>query len=190
MGAVIGAVVLAGGAGRRLGGADKPNLAVGGKRLIDRVLAALAGLDEVVVVGEVAVAAGVRVVREDPPGGGPAAAVVAGLAALSPRLTQVGLFAADLPFLDVAELVASATATTGALYADETGSAQWLCSLWPADALRYRAAQHPDSDGLPLRALLADMPAIRLTATTAPPPWYDCDTEETLAQARAWLEAM
>ncbi|MGV9756153.1 NTP transferase domain-containing protein, partial [Streptomyces tricolor] len=34
------AVVLAGGAARRLGGADKPGLRVGGRALLDRVLAA------------------------------------------------------------------------------------------------------------------------------------------------------
>ncbi|MGW7786766.1 NTP transferase domain-containing protein, partial [Streptomyces tricolor] len=37
------AVVLAGGAARRLGGADKPGLRVGGRALLDRVLAACAG---------------------------------------------------------------------------------------------------------------------------------------------------
>ncbi|MFD9249059.1 NTP transferase domain-containing protein, partial [Streptomyces bottropensis] len=37
------AVVLAGGAARRLGGADKPALRVGGRALLDRVLTACAG---------------------------------------------------------------------------------------------------------------------------------------------------
>ncbi|WP_198601894.1 NTP transferase domain-containing protein, partial [Streptomyces sp. MH60] len=37
------AVVLAGGAARRLGGADKPGLRVGARALLDRVLAACAG---------------------------------------------------------------------------------------------------------------------------------------------------
>ncbi|NEC15321.1 NTP transferase domain-containing protein, partial [Streptomyces sp. SID8014] len=36
------AVVLAGGGARRLGGVDKPGLRVGGRALVDRVLAACA----------------------------------------------------------------------------------------------------------------------------------------------------
>ncbi|MGW4109093.1 NTP transferase domain-containing protein, partial [Streptomyces sp. NPDC004976] len=39
-GAGYDAVVLAGGAARRLGGADKPGVRVGGRALLDRVLAA------------------------------------------------------------------------------------------------------------------------------------------------------
>ncbi|MEU9382801.1 NTP transferase domain-containing protein, partial [Streptomyces sp. NPDC048279] len=37
------AIVLAGGAARRLGGADKPSVRVGGRPLLDRVLTACAG---------------------------------------------------------------------------------------------------------------------------------------------------
>ncbi|MFF1746700.1 NTP transferase domain-containing protein, partial [Streptomyces mirabilis] len=44
------AVVLAGGAARRLGGADKPGLRVGGRPLLDRVLAACATAATTVVV--------------------------------------------------------------------------------------------------------------------------------------------
>ncbi|MEH6375729.1 NTP transferase domain-containing protein, partial [Streptomyces sp. KLMMK] len=40
------AVVLAGGAARRLGGADKPTLRVGGRTLLDRVLEACADAEE------------------------------------------------------------------------------------------------------------------------------------------------
>lgn len=46
------AVVLAGGAARRLGGADKPGLRVGGRPLLDRVLAACATATTTVVVAE------------------------------------------------------------------------------------------------------------------------------------------
>uniref|UniRef100_UPI00055F84E1 molybdenum cofactor guanylyltransferase n=1 Tax=Kitasatospora sp. MBT63 TaxID=1444768 RepID=UPI00055F84E1 len=92
------AVVLAGGAAARLGGADKPGLTVGGRSLLDRVVAACEGADRIVVVGPQRATAGVRWAREEPPGGGPVAAVAAGLAQVT--ADRVLLLAADLPFLD------------------------------------------------------------------------------------------
>ncbi|MEE4545309.1 NTP transferase domain-containing protein [Streptomyces sp. V4-01] len=77
------AVVLAGGAARRLGGADKPALPVGGRMLLDRVLAACPGARATVVVGpRRPTSRPVRWTREDPAGGGPLPALAAGLAAL------------------------------------------------------------------------------------------------------------
>ncbi|WUM18125.1 NTP transferase domain-containing protein [Micromonospora sp. NBC_00330] len=94
------AVVLAGGAARRMGGLDKPALPVGGRPMRDRVLAAVSDAAPRVLVGAAdAVPAGVRVVREDPPGGGPVAAAAAGLALLDPDVSVVALLAADLPLL-------------------------------------------------------------------------------------------
>ncbi|MET8305715.1 NTP transferase domain-containing protein [Micromonospora sp. NPDC005173] len=94
------AVVLAGGAARRMGGVDKPALPVGGRPMRDRVLAAVADAAPRVLVGPAdAVPDGVRVTREDPPGGGPVAATAAGLALLDPGTTLVALLAADLPLL-------------------------------------------------------------------------------------------
>ncbi|MGW2299809.1 NTP transferase domain-containing protein [Streptomyces sp. NPDC001809] len=77
------AVVLAGGAARRLGGADKPGVRVGGRPLLDRVLAACRGAERTVVVGAPRpTVRPVRWTREDPPGGGPLAALDAGVRAL------------------------------------------------------------------------------------------------------------
>jgi molybdopterin-guanine dinucleotide biosynthesis protein A len=82
-------IVLAGGAARRLGGADKPALTVAGRSLLDGVLDRAAGLDPagIVVVGpHRPTSAAVRWAREQPPGGGPLAALAAGLAAVpAPR---------------------------------------------------------------------------------------------------------
>ncbi|MFG2051587.1 molybdenum cofactor guanylyltransferase [Micromonospora sp. NPDC048935] len=94
------AVVLAGGSARRMGGVDKPALPVGGRPMRLRVLAAVSDARPRVLVGPVdAVPEGVRVTREDPPGGGPVAAAAAGLALLDPDTTRVALLAADLPLL-------------------------------------------------------------------------------------------
>lgn len=80
------ALVLAGGRARRLGGVSKPDVVVGGRRLLAHVLGAVDGPDvrRVVVVGPgtLAVPDGVTRTLEDPPDGGPVAGIAAGLAAL------------------------------------------------------------------------------------------------------------
>ncbi|WP_433857230.1 DUF6457 domain-containing protein [Streptomyces kronopolitis] len=109
---VYDALVLAGGAARRLGGADKPALSVGGRPLLDRVLAACPDAARTVVVGpgRPTVRPVVRAL-EDPPGGGPLAALEAGLRHTTAPVVLV--LSADLPFLTaetVHRLLASATA--------------------------------------------------------------------------------
>ncbi|MPV37001.1 NTP transferase domain-containing protein, partial [Georgenia subflava] len=80
-GPAFDAVVLAGGTGRRLGGAAKPEVTLHGRRLLDHALGATAGAGRVVVVAPPAVDVPAGVVRalEDPPHGGPVAGVAAGL---------------------------------------------------------------------------------------------------------------
>lgn len=74
------ALVLAGGEARRLGGASKPEVEVGGRALLDHVLDATATARHVVVVGPESLARpGVPTVREHPPSGGPVAGIEAGL---------------------------------------------------------------------------------------------------------------
>ncbi|MET8678411.1 DUF6457 domain-containing protein [Streptomyces sp. NPDC004647] len=92
------AVVLAGGAAKRLGGADKPGLRVGGRPLLDRVLGACADATGIVVVGRRRPT--VRPVgwaREEPPGSGPLAALDAGLRQVTAPVVLA--LSADLPFL-------------------------------------------------------------------------------------------
>lgn len=84
---LLDAIVLAGGRSSRLGGSPKAELLVEGRRLVDiAVEAALAaGCRHVVVVGPDALAplpTAVALTRENPPFGGPAAALAAGLTAL------------------------------------------------------------------------------------------------------------
>ncbi|WP_136192826.1 molybdenum cofactor guanylyltransferase [Actinomyces procaprae] len=84
-------VVLAGGTGRRLGGASKPDVLLDGTRLLDHVLSGIEHVrtelppGRVVVVAPptVMVPAGVLQALEDPPLGGPVAGIAAGLARLA-----------------------------------------------------------------------------------------------------------
>lgn len=82
-------IVLAGGSGRRLGGADKAAVTVAGRTLLSRALDARVLAARTVVVAPKssrpaagAAAAEVLWALEDPPLGGPVAGVAAGLAAL------------------------------------------------------------------------------------------------------------
>ncbi|WP_158079412.1 NTP transferase domain-containing protein, partial [Actinomadura sp. CNU-125] len=69
-------MLLAGGAARRFGGADKPAARVGDRALLEHVAAAASGAARLVVVGPARdVAADAVRVREDPPGGGPVPAL-------------------------------------------------------------------------------------------------------------------
>ena len=184
------AVVLAGGTGRRLGGADKPGLLVAGVSLLDRVLAALPDVPVVVVGGRRTTCRPVRWAREQPPGGGPLAALAAGLPVVDVGQATggpVAVLAADLPFLDAVtlrRLTAAARGHDGALLVDPDGREQWLCGVWDTGALRGALAGVQPHGGR-LRAVLAGLDAVRLPATG--PQWLDCDTPGQLAAARARL---
>ena len=173
-------MLLAGGAGSRLGGVDKAALRLGGATLLERALAALEALD-VVVVGPPRDLPGVRVVREDPPLSGPAAAVVAGLAAL-PDADVVLLLAVDLPRLPEAlPLLLAAPADDGGVIAvDADGRDQWLLGRYRGDALRAAASSLGDPAGRSLRSLVGglDLARVRL------PPGLEADVD-TVADARA-----
>lgn len=169
---------------------DKPALTVGSTTLLDRVLAAAADLaDQLVVVGpQRPTLRPVQWVREDPPGGGPVAALAAGLAVVG--APAVLLLAADLPFLDAGTLRAllgAADGHDGALVVDGDGREQWLCGAWSTAALRAGLAGL-DPHGARLRAVLGGLDAVRVrppVAAGAPAPWTDCDTPEDLAAARS-----
>lgn len=98
MEATTAVVVLAGGTSRRFG-SDKLTAPVDGSPLLDAALAALPDDADVVLVGPARpTARSVHLVREDPPGGGPAAALVAGLRlALTGPATLLAVLPGDAP---------------------------------------------------------------------------------------------
>jgi molybdopterin-guanine dinucleotide biosynthesis protein A len=197
------AIVLAGGAARRLGGADKPRLTVGGRSLLERVLDACAAARTTVVVGpegpQAAVAAvldpvaaprGPRWTRERPAGGGPVAAVAAALAEPALRSPVVLLLAADLPFLDAAvvrRLVAAltddeASGPQAAMLVDAEGRDQPLAAAYRSAPLRAALNALGDPAGQPLRRLTGGLRTLRLADPDGAS--RDCDTWDDLARAR------
>ncbi|MEO6957240.1 MAG: NTP transferase domain-containing protein [Antricoccus sp.] len=179
----VRAIVLAGGTAQRLGGVHKPSLRVGGIPIIARLCAALRSFEPIVVGLAQDVPAEVEITREDPPGGGPVAAIAVGLDALS-RADVVLVIAGDLPFFDAQSadlLVSNLGSFDGCLYAD--GQTHWLAGCWQARALRARiAAVNPR--GMSVRSLAA-----ALRTTTVRPlnaaAVFDVDTREDLEQANA-----
>ena len=182
------AVVLAGGRAARLGGRPKPQLDVGGRTMLSTVLAALDGAAPRVVVGPPQpVPAGVLLVRESPPGGGPVPALAAGLAAAGDA-EVVAVLAADLPFVTVDVVTALRERLTGdgVLVVDDTGRDQLLLGVWRTAVLR--AATAGARPHAPLRGVLAPLAVRRYRPVVPaghPAPWTDCDTPAELARARA-----
>lgn len=158
----LAAVILAGGTGERLGGADKAALEVGGHSLLEHALAATASAEQVAVVGPArATSRPVSWAREDPPGGGPAAGILAGLDALPGRADLVCVLAVDLPRFSAAtldRLIDVLLATSGADAAclvDASGHMQWLAGVYRYDALlAARPADTGQEYGLSTRRLL------------------------------------
>lgn len=180
------ALVLAGGAGRRLGGLDKAGLQVGDRPLLDRVLDACRGAGRVVVVGprrDTGRAAWWA--REDPPGGGPVAAVAAGLPLTGAAVVVV--LAVDLPFLDAGTVDRLAAAAggrgDGAILVDAAGRDQPLAAAYRREALVSRIAGLGDPAGQAVSTLVRGLDLVRLPDVDAVAA--DCDTWEQLERARA-----
>ena len=180
------AVVLAGGRAARLGGRPKPQLEVGGRTMLAAVLDAVADADRRVVVGPPQpLPDDVVRVREDPPGGGPVAALRAGLPEVPTDV--VAVLAGDLPFLtgDVVAQLRAGLSADGILVVDESGRDQLLLGIWRTAALRAAVA---DTAGpTSMRRVLAPLDVRRLRPAVppgVPPPWLDCDTPADLVRAR------
>ena len=202
------AVVLAGGAARRLRGAAKPARPVGGTPMLLRVLDAVAAAEPRIVVGRRTglppLPAGVLHTVESPPGGGPVAAMAAGLTLLPAKVEFVAVLAADLPFLTAAAVTALLTAVAdsagdtdgnsdshhdGAVPVDADGRPQWLCGVWRTAALRRRLAELGDPAGAGMRHLVQGLLVAHPPLTgDDPPAWFDCDTETDLDRAEEWAD--
>lgn len=188
----VGAILLAGGRASRVGGADKALFEVGGRTLLDAAIEAARALGAapITVAGAPREARDVRWVREDPPFGGPAAGVVAGLRSWDEPLPEWTLvLACDLPrAAEAAALLRDAARfqpadVEGVCLADASGRPQWLTGLYRTRPLRDAALALPDHGAdAPARALVDGL----AIATVADPDGRsrDIDTWDDLERAR------
>jgi len=188
---VLGGVVLTGGGAARLGGADKASIEVGGQTLLEHALAALADVTELVVVGaEVPTSRPVTFTREDPPGGGPAAGLLAGLRAFARRPDRVVVLAVDMPLVTAATVrrLLDVSGGDGVVLVDGSGRRQYLCAAYSTGALERAAGEAAGElgHGLAMRELVA---RLRLTSLAAAgDEAHDLDTWADLAILRDAVE--
>lgn len=163
---VVDAVVLAGGEGLRLGGVDKSAVAVAGRTMLEHVLDAVRGSRQVVVVAPPRVDAhGHLRVQEEPPLGGPAAGLAAGVAALDDPASLVLVLACDQPMAAavIGDLLTAAVDhpdADGAVLLAADGHRQPLLAVYRTAALQAavaRVAAGTGLDGASMRSLVADL---------------------------------
>lgn len=181
-------IVLAGGSARRLSGVDKPMLTVGGIPLLRRVLDALSDARDIVVVGPPRDGIdGVHWTQEEPRGGGPVAALAAGLArcgdlGCGPGC-DVAVLAGDLAGLTpdtITRLRAVIGDADGAVLVDPDERRQWLAGVWRADALRGALPAEPANAALHAMLGTLVVTEVRASARQA----ADVDTDADLRRAR------
>lgn len=186
-GAVYDAVVLAGGGGRRLGGVDKATLEVGSDTLLTRVLRAVAGARQTIVVGPSRpLPPGVLGASEQPLDGGPVAGLAAGLALVTAPLVVV--LACDLPFVTEATVLSlvgaaeSDDAYDGAQLVDEGGRRQPLAAVYRTARVSTAVQSLVQPTDSPMHAVLRQMTMLDVEAPAGVA--WDCDTWADVDRAR------
>jgi molybdopterin-guanine dinucleotide biosynthesis protein A len=179
------AVVLAGGDSRRFG-SDKLAAGLGHQTVLDHTLAALPEAFTLIVVGpERPTARLVTFTREQPPGSGPAAALVAGVrAALASEPDAIVVLPGDAPAAGrgALTLIAALTDHQVAVGADAAGEWQPLqLALRPPAGQQLVELAGPDgAAGQSARRLLARLDPPPQPVTLEPAALFDIDTPDQL----------
>ncbi|MWV49213.1 NTP transferase domain-containing protein [Rathayibacter sp. VKM Ac-2803] len=183
------AVILAGGRASRLDGVDKPLLLLDGRTLLERVLATAEGAARTIVVGPPvppALLGRAVAVREDPPFGGPVAALAAALPLLEhePAPEWVLLLAGDLvdPAPAVETLLSTRTdgGAASLLAVDRDGRTQFLLGLHRTRELARALRLLDRVENASVRALLRPLPTLLVEV-----PAGSTDDVDDPADARA-----
>lgn len=184
------AVILAGGKGTRMGGADKGAITLAGRRLVDRVLELLSPQsDRRLISGTHDYGAGITVIgdRSDGPRG-PAAGLWSAMAWIEENAPNAeGFFTApiDGPFLpaDLLERLSQSGSSAIACNGDE---AHPTFAYWRCGDLRSALAGARKHSGVPLKDLAAAVEARRVAFDDAN-AFLNINTPEDLARAETLL---
>ena len=200
----VAGLILAGGQSRRMGGGDKALLRLGGRRLIDRVVARLRPQVAALAINANGdptrfAGCGLPVVADSVPDfAGPLAGVLAGLdwaAARHPDVSHVASVATDAPFLPT-DLVSRLVAALGEADADlacaaSGGRPHPVFGLWP---VRLREALRDALLDDKIRKV--DLWTARYKLVTVPfsdrpvDPFFNANRPEDLNAAAALLAAI
>lgn len=191
----LGAVILTGGTAVRMDGVDKASVEVDGVTLLERALHATMAAADVVVVGDqVPTSRPATFTREDPPHGGPAAGLLAGVDRLRPGLDLVCALAVDMPRVEAGTVARLTWAVEGdpeadaACLVDADGRRQPLAAVYRVAALQgARPASPEDEHGLALHRLVGGLRVVEVPAIGAES--RDVDTWEDLRRLRAGTDA-
>lgn len=168
----LAGVVLAGGTGRRLGGADKAALLGPDGRLVDQVVLRLARIADPVVVarGSLPPLPALETVQVTDDGEGPLGGILAGLdhvAAVAKEIEAAAVVAVDTPGTDVDVLLhlAGARGTADVALAVVDDRAQPLHAIWSV-AVRTRVRERLAAGERRVLDLLAGLEVVRVDAST------------------------
>jgi molybdopterin-guanine dinucleotide biosynthesis protein A len=178
---VFDAIVLAGGQAERLGGADKPGIVVGGSTLLDRAITSAHGAVRVIVVGpQRETSSDVLWTREDPAGGGPVAAIAAGVQLVDEAWCLV--LAADLPQIAPAiPLLLTAAAQVDAAVLIRNEARNYLAAVWRVRSLRAAIDRLDSVEGAAARKLYIGVDVVEVDDEKG---WgMDCNTWDDVRRA-------
>ena len=180
------AFILAGGAGRRLGGADKGLLDLGGRRLIDVIAERIAPqVDQIIIAGNQTYGDAYEAIADQTPDGGPVAGLESAYRAMTENADGANGFLSlpvDCPFFPqdlydrLADEDASAIATT------DDGNHPTF-GYWRMSDLRRAHADNTLAPGVSLRSLVKAAKA-REVFFPDKQAFLNINTTETLAQAQ------
>lgn len=179
-------MILAGAGSRRLDGADKPAVEIDGRTLLDHAIAAVKHAERVVVVGPHRnTERDVEWAEEQPPGGGPVAAIAAGLSKI--RSAYCVVLASDLPAIAPAvPLLLTAAAKADVAVLTSTGRRNNLAAVWRTDALRTAIGRLDGAGGAANAAARALFAGLQVAEVSDDGDWgADCDTWADIEAARA-----
>jgi molybdopterin-guanine dinucleotide biosynthesis protein A len=199
---LIDGIVLAGGRSSRLGSVPKSGLVYANQTLLQRSLTAAAPLRRTVVVGGVTakeLPAGVLLTRENPPFGGPAAGIAAGVATLTAADPEpsdfVLVLACDMPRIgaattallgrlaNVSDTAGGNAGTDGLVSLDQNERVQPLAAVYRTETLTHVLAVRERRGALTGLSVFQLISGMHLAPVPVPPgSTDDVDTWEDAAR--------